>query len=305
MGKQFDVSIIGTGPAGLTAGIYTSRAKLSTILIEKQSFGGYITNIELVDNYPGLANISGQELSANMLTQIRQYDVRFAMAEAMGIIVDDGGVTIETDVDCYECGALIIASGAYPQKLDIPGEEKLLEKGIFYCATCDGTHFQDKVVAVAGGGDSALTEALNLTRICSEVIIIEILPELTGTGILRDKVLNHPKIDVLCGVQIVRINGEERVKSLDLLDLETQSKGTLDVDGILIHIGRKPNTDFLNGVVPLSEDGFILVNDLMETKISGIFAAGDVRCHSPMQIISACGDGSIAAMSVIKKIGTR
>ena len=305
MGKQFDVLIIGTGPAGLTAGIYTSRAKLSTILIEKQNFGGYITNIELVDNFPGLANIGGQELSAHMLTQIRQFDVQFALAEAMGIIVDDKGITIETDVDCYECGALIIASGAYPQKLDIPGEEEFLGKGVFYCATCDGTHFQDQVVAVAGGGDSALTEALNLTKICSEVIIIEIMPELTGAGIIRDKVLHHPKIDVLCGVQIEKINGDERVTSLDLLDIETQSKGTLDVDGILIHVGRKPDTGFLNGIVPLSEDGFILVNDQMETKISGIFAAGDVRCHSPMQIISACGDGAIAAVSVIKQIGTR
>ena len=303
MHKQFDISIVGSGPAGLTAGLYTGRAKLSTILIEKQNFGGYIPNIELVDNFPGLADIGGQELSANMLAQIRQFDVQFAMAEATGIIVDDKVFTIETDIDAYECRAIIIASGAYPLKLDIPGEDILLEKGVFYCATCDGPQFQDKVVAVAGGGDSALTEALNLTKICSEIVIIEIMPELTGTGVLQDKVLHHPKIDVLCSVQIERINGDERVESLDLLDLETQSKGTLDVDGILIHVGRKPDTDFLRGLVPLNEDGFIIVNDQMETKIPGIFAAGDVRGHSPMQIISACGDGANAAMSVIKQMG--
>jgi thioredoxin reductase (NADPH) len=303
MEKQFDISIIGTGPAGLTAGLYTSRAKLSTILLEKQSFGGYMPNIELVDNFPGLGEISGQELSAHMLKQIREFDVQFAMAEAAGVMVGDKGFTIETDVDSYECSAVIIASGAYPVKLDVPGEEILLDKGVFYCATCDGPHFQDKVVAVAGGGDSALTEALNLTKICREVIMIEIMPELTGTRIIQDKVLHHPKIDVLCGVQIERINGDERVESLDLLDLETQSKGTLDVDGILIHVGRKPDTEFLRGIVPLDEDGFILINEQMETMIPGIFAAGDVRCHSPMQIISACGDGAIAAMQVIKKIG--
>lgn len=303
MKKQFDISIIGTGPAGLTAGLYTSRAKLNTILIEKHTFGGYVPNIDLVDNFPGLAHIRGQELSSNMLTQIRQFDVQFAMAEATGIIVDDKVFTIETDNGLYECSAIIIASGAYPQKLHVPGEEILLEKGVFYCATCDGPQFQDKVVAIAGGGDSALTEALHLTKICSEVIIIEITPELTGTGIIQDKVRHHPKIDVLCGVQIERINGDERVESLDLLDLETKSKGTLDVDGILIHVGRRPNTDFLHGIVPLDGDGFILVNDQMETMIPGIFAAGDVRCHSPMQIISACGDGAIAAMSVVKQMG--
>ena len=305
MGREFDVSIIGSGPAGLTAGIYTSRAKLRTVLLEKENFGGYVTNIELVDNFPGSANISGQKLSANMLAQIRQFDIQLAMAEATGIIVDEKGITVETDGDRYECNAMIIASGANPRKLDVPGEEEFSGKGVFYCATCDGAHFQDKAVAVAGGGDSALTEALNLTRICHEVIIIEIMPELTATSIIRDKVLNNPKIDVLCGVSIERINGDERVRSLDLFDTETQSKGTLDVDGILIHVGRKPNTGFLNGIVRLSEDGFILVDDRMETKTPGIFAAGDVRHNSPMQIVSACGDGAVAATSVIKKIGMR
>ena len=206
MEKQFDISIIGTGPAGLTAGLYASRAKLSTLLLEKRNVGGYIPNIDLVDNFPGLANIRGQELSAHMLTQIRQFDVQFAMAEATGIIVDDKVFTIETDNDSYECRGIIIASGAYPLKLHIPGEDTLLEKGVFYCATCDGPQFQDKVVAVAGGGDSALTEALHLTKICSEVIVIEIMPELSGAGILQDKVLHHPKIDVLCSVQIEKIN---------------------------------------------------------------------------------------------------
>ena len=301
--KKFDVTIIGTGPAGLTAGIYTSRAKLSTILLEKETFGGYVPNIELVDNFTALANISGQQLSANMLAQIRQFDAKLAMAEVIGIRIENDHMVIDTDADRFETKAVILASGATPRKLNIPGEEALFGKGVFYCATCDGHQFENKVVAVAGGGDSALTEAFNLSKIAAEVVIIEIMDELTGTCILRDKVLNHPKIEVLCGVKIEKINGDDKVESLDLFDTESQSKGQLDVDGILVHIGRIPGTGFIDGLVPLSEEGFILVDEHMQTPVPGIFAAGDIRQHSPMQIISACGDGATAAVSVINRLG--
>ena len=301
--QQFDLAIIGTGPAGLTAGIYTSRAKLNTVLLEKESFGGYLSNIELVDNFSGLANISGQELSAKMLAHLKQYNPQLVMAEVLALHFQNNRWVIETRNDVFDVSAIIIASGSFPRKLNIPGEDDLLGRGVFYCATCDGYQFKDKTVAVAGGGDSALTEALNLSKIASEVVIIEITDDLTGTCLLRDKVVNHPKIEVVCGVRIEKINGVEKVESLELIDIETQSRGNLDVDGLLVHIGRVPNTGFLKGVVPLSSDGFIIVDEKMESQVHSLYAAGDVRQYSPMQIIAACGDGAIAAVSAIKKLG--
>lgn len=305
MEKIYDIAIIGTGPAGLSAGLYASRAKLNTLLLEKESFGGQVMNIELVENYPGLVNIEGKELGANMLTQIRQFDSELVLAEVNRIKIEDALISVEAGMDRYRCNALIIASGSHPKKLGVPGEQEYADKGVFYCAACDGARFANKVVAVAGGGNSAITEALNLTRIVSEIIIIEIMPELSATSVLCDKVFSNPKIEVLCGVKIEAIWGDDRVKSLDLLDMETQRKGTLDVDGILVHIGRKPNTAFLDGVAPSNEEGFIIVNDRMETEIPGIYAAGDVRLNSPMQIISACGDGAAAALSVIKYLNSK
>jgi thioredoxin reductase (NADPH) len=276
------------------------------MLLEGQNFGGYIPNIELIENFTGTSRISGQELSANMLAQVKQYDAKLVFAEATEIQVDDKRIYLTTsDGDLFETNALIIASGSYPRKLNIPGEQQFFGKGVFYCAACDAYQFQNKIVAVAGGGDSALTEAMNIANIASEVVIIEIMPDLTGTRILCDAAVNYPKIEVLCGVQIVKIIGNEKVESLDLLDLETQTNGKLDVDGILVHVGRIPNTGFLKEVVPLSDDGFILVNDQMETRVPGIYAAGDVRYNSPMQIISACGDGAIAAISAIKRLALR
>ncbi len=305
MADKFDVAIIGTGPAGLTAGVYTGRAKLSTVIFEKENFGGYITNIETIDNFPSRVNIPGNKLSNDMLTQIRQFGTKLTMAEVLSIKTLDDGIAIETNIGNYECKALLIASGAVPRKLNVPGEDEFFGKGVFYCATCDGPQYENKDVVVAGGGDSALTEALNLTRIVREVTIIEIMPELTGTGVIRDKVMNNPQIDILCGVKIEKINGDQRVQSLDLLDIETNSRGSLSIDGILVHVGRKPATDFVKNVVPLTGDGYITVNNQMKTELPSIFAAGDVRQGSPMQIIAACGDGAIAAMSIIKKFQAR
>lgn len=302
MGNTYDVIIIGAGPAGLSAGLYTSRARLSTLLLEQKTPGGQVMNVERVENYPGLANVTGTELGSSMLKQAREYGAKLAMAEATGVAVAPEQIAVRTSAGDYRCSALIIASGAHPKKLNVPGEEEFANKGVFYCATCDGAHFANKVVAVAGGGDSAITEALNLCRIASEVVIIEIMPALTATSVLQDRAHANPKIEVLCGVKIEAILGDERVKSLQLLDTETQQRGTLDIDGILVHVGRMPSTDYLKGVVPLDKNGFILVNDWMETEVPGIFAAGDVRHNSAMQIVSACGDGAVAAISVCKKL---
>lgn len=180
----------------------------------------------------------------------------------------------------------------------MPGEQEFVDKGVFYCAMSDGPRFADKVVAVAGGGDSGITEGLFLARLVSKVTIIEALPQLTSAKILQERASANSKIEIKCGTKIEAVRGDKEVKALDMVDTKTGRKSTLEVDGILVHIGLEPNTGYLKDIIPLDENGQILVNDRMETQIPGIFAAGDIRHNSPMQIASAVGDGATSALSL-------
>ncbi|MFC2040791.1 NAD(P)/FAD-dependent oxidoreductase [Chloroflexota bacterium] len=295
----YDVIIIGAGPAGLTAGLYTSRAKLNTLIIEREKFGGELLDRDLIENYPGYPNgVSGPELGSNMASQVMNYGTQIQFDEVEQIDIDEDYKTVKTAQGNYRSKALIIAGGAHPMKLGVPGEQEFADRGVFYCATCDGPRFANKEVAVAGGGNSGMTEALLLARMVSKVTIIEMLPQLTGTKILQERISSNPKIETMCGVKIEAIRGDDQVKALDLLDMQTGQKSTLEVDGILVWIGLIANTDYLKGKVPLNEKGQILVNAQMETEIPGVFAAGDIRHNSPMQITTAVGDGATAALSL-------
>jgi thioredoxin reductase (NADPH) len=305
MDGTYDVIIIGAGPAGLTAGLYTSRSKLSTLIIEKETLGGELVNRDLIENYPGYPDgILGPELSGNMLNQAMNYGAEFQLGEVEQIKIDGNRKVVQTSSGEYSGKAIIIAGGAHNKKLAVPGEQEFADKGVFYCATCDGPHFADKVVAVAGGGDSGITEGIFLTRLVSKVIIIEMLPQCTATKILQDRAFSNPKIEVKCGSKIEAIIGDERVKALDLLNIQTGERSTLEVDGILVHIGIEPNTDYLSGTVPLDSKGYVLVNEKMETEIPGVFAAGDIRLNSAWQIATAVGDGATAALSLVKYLGS-
>ncbi|MFC1966259.1 NAD(P)/FAD-dependent oxidoreductase [Chloroflexota bacterium] len=295
----YDVIIIGAGPAGLTAGLYTSRAKLNTLIIEREKFGGELLDRDLIENYPGYPNgVSGPELGSNMASQVMNYGTQIQFGEVEQIDIDEDYKVIKTAQGNYRSKALIIAGGAHPMKLGVPGEQEFADRGVFYCATCDGPRFANKAVAVAGGGNSGMTEALLLTRMVSKVTIIEMLPQLTGTKIIQERISSNPKIEIKCGVKIEAIRGDDQVKALDLLDVQTGQKSALEVDGILVWIGLDANTDYLKGKVPLDEKGQIVVNDQMETEIPGVFAAGDIRHNSPMQITTAVGDGATAALSL-------
>ena len=270
---DYDVVIIGGGPAGLTAGLYLSRGNWRTIVLDKESFGGYIKNVEWIENYPGFAEVNGLELYSSSRW------VRCA------------------DGTGYTTVVVIVAGGSRTKKLGVPGEEALQGKGVFNCALCDGGQVRDRVVAVCGGGDSGVTEALYLTKLAARVILIEAEPSLTATAVLQERASANPKLDIRCGLKVEGILGDSHVEGIELLKAGSGQRETLKVDGVFVHIGLDPNTNYLRGVVPLDSQGHITVNGRMETEVPYVLAAGDIRSGSPKQVVTAVGDGATAAIS--------
>jgi thioredoxin reductase (NADPH) len=298
LNTDYDVIIIGSGPAGIAAGLYTSRARLKTLILEKEMMGGELMNRDLIENYPGFSEgVAGPDLGSAMLQQIMNFGAEIELAEVTDLEVESGVKIVKTEGQNRTCKSLIIASGARPRKLGVPGEAEFTSKGVIYCATCDGPQFMNKTVAVAGAGDSGITEGLFLTRIATKVLVIEILAQPKATKVLLERASSNPKIEIRCGTRIEAITGNDHVRALELQDMVSGTKSRLEVEGILVHIGVQPNTQFTGGLLSLDTRGQIPVNENMETAIAGIFAAGDVRQSSPMQIGTAVGDGVNAAMS--------
>ncbi len=293
----YEVVIIGGGPAGLTAGLYTSRARLNSLLIEKGLIGGQITNAERVENYPGFPEgISGLELGQLMHEQATKYGLETVIAETTGIELQEGQKLVITTEGDFTAKAVIIAGGSSYHKLGVPGEEEFTGKGVSYCATCDAAFFREQPVAVVGGGDAAITEALHLTKFASRVTVIHRRDQLRASRILQEKAFAEPKIDFLWDTIVEKIEGEGFVKRIGLHQVKTGQDSALEVAGIFVSIGFKPDTDYLKGIVPLDVTGHIITNEKMETEIPGILAAGDIRHNSARQAIAAAGDGATAAI---------
>jgi thioredoxin reductase (NADPH) len=304
MDATYDVIIIGSGPAGLAAGIYASRARLRTLILEKETPGGYLMNIDLIENYPGFQDgVNGADLGSQMLTQATKFGTELQFTDVEKIIPGTNEKILKTSAGEFRAKAIIIASGSHSRKLGVPGEEELTNKGVFYCATCDGPRFAGKVVAVAGGGDSGVTEAFFMAGFVTKIYIIELMPQMLATKVLQERVLTNPKIEVRCGTKIEAIRGNRSMDYLEITDAITGQKSSLKVDGLLVRIGLIPNTAFLKGTLPLNSIGQVMVNERMETEIPGIYAAGDVRDNSPMQIVTAVSDGATAAMRSLKYFG--
>ena len=298
MGRIYQVVIIGGGPAGLAAGLYCARSRLNTLLIEKGVIGGQITNAERVENYPGFPKgISGIDLGQLIHEQATSYGLETLPAEVTKAVPSQRHNLVNTSEGDFVSESIIIASGSQYRKLGVPGEDKLVGKGVSYCATCDGPLFKGKTVAVVGGGDAAITEALYLSKFASSVKVIHRRSQLRASKIFQERATGEPKIEFIWDTVVTKIEGEGIVRQLVLKNTKNDKISKLELAGVFVAIGSEPNSAQWRGLLPLDEVGYIITNELMETKIPGIFAAGDVRHNSARQAITAAGDGATAAIS--------
>lgn len=303
MTETYDVIIIGGGPAGLAAGLYTSRARLNSLLIEQGLFGGYMTQTDKIDNYPGFPQgINGFDLSKLMHEQATRHGLKTILSEVTGIDLQSGQKTVKTPEGDFIAKAVIIASGSERQKLGIPGEKEFTGKGVSYCATCDAAFFIDHSVALVGGGNSAITEALHLSKFAAKVVVIHRRDQLRAARILQEKAFAEPKIEFLWDTIAIAIEGTDLVSHINLRNVKSGQESTLEIAGVFISTGFKPNTEYLKDVISLDASGAIVTGDNLETSVPGIFAAGDIRANSIRQIIAAAGDGAIAAVNAEKYI---
>ena len=299
--KVYEVIIIGGGPAGLTAGLYASRARLHTLLIESALFGGQMTTTEMIDNYPGFPQgVTGDELSRFMEEQAKRFGMEIVSEEGAGVGLEGNLKTVQTHEATYLCKALIICTGTEYRKLGVPGEKEFAGKGVSYCATCDGAFFQDSRIIVVGGGDSALTEALFLTKFVKELSIIHRRDALRGTKIYQERAFANPKIKFLWNSVVQEIKGDIVVRSVIVKNVKTGEVKEFDTDGAFLFVGLSPRTQFLKGLVQMDEAGYIITNEECETSVRGIFAAGDCRKKLLRQIATAVGDGATAAFATEK-----
>ncbi len=300
----YDIIIIGGGPAGLTAGLYASRAKLKSLLIEKGLTGGLVATTELVENYPGFEEgILGAELAQKMEKQAKKFGLEIIQGTVSKISMNDRikHVTLEGDLS-YGSKSIILATGAHPRDLKVEGEDKFRGKGVSYCATCDGAFFKGEKIAVVGGGDSAVQEAIFLTKFADIVYVIHRRDELRAEKILQERAFSNPKIEFVWDSVVEKIAGDDGVKALHVKNVKTEEKSVLDVHGVFIYIGYNPNTDFLVGLADLDKANYVITDENMSTSLPGIFAAGDVRSKPLKQIATAVGDGATAAIAAEKYI---
>lgn len=294
----YEVVIVGGGPAGLTAGLYAKRSRLSAVLIEKLSPGGQVLTTDWVENYPGFPEgISGYDLIEKMRAQAERFELPVVNDEILSLSLEGSEKVLTGLNGRYRTKALIIASGAAYKKLGVPGEALLGGKGVSYCATCDGPFFRDQEIAVVGGGDTAVQEAVYLTRFAKKVYLIHRRDRLRAVKVLQEKALSHPSIVPLWNAVVEAIEGSEEVTGLKIKKTDGSSSYTLEVQGVFVCIGTQPNTEWLKGTVHLDEQGFILTDENLAANIPGVFAAGDVRRKPLRQIATAVGDGAQAAYS--------
>jgi len=297
---NYEVIIIGGGPAGLTAGLYTSRAGLKSLLLERGMSGGQMVNARLVENYPGFPEgIAGSELGSLMHQQAVKYGLEVVTAEVTDL-AEGQPYSVATTEGSFEASAIIISAGSEYRKLEVAGEERFSGRGVSYCATCDGFFFRDREVAVVGGGDTAITDALELTQHASKVYVIHRRDQLRAGKALQQRAFAHPKLEFIWDTVVEEALGDKVLEGLRLRNVKTGQQSNLKVDGVFVAVGLMPNSHLFFNILELDDAGYIVTDEAMATSTPGIFAAGDIRSNSPRQIAAAVGDGVTAAMSSFK-----
>lgn len=297
----YDMIIIGSGPAGLTAGIYAKRAGLSALVLEGSFIqGGQIVNTYEVDNYPGLPGISGMDLADRMKEHLQNQGGKIIRGKVKGISLDDKIKIVHTKKEDFRTKTVILAAGAVHRKLEVPGEEEFSGMGVSYCATCDGAFFKDKTVAVVGGGDVAVEDAIFLSRTCKKVYLIHRRDQLRAAKILQDVLKNTPNIETFWNRRVTEIGGTEQVEWIQTESTAAGQSTRMDVDGIFIAVGITPDTGFIRNLIHLDEQGYVIADENGETNIPGIYAAGDIRTKQLRQIITAASDGANCVASAEK-----
>lgn len=294
---MYDIIIIGAGPAGMTAAIYAARANKKVLVLEALSYGGEILNTLKIENYPVEENISGFDFATKLYNQIIKLGVEVKLEKVISI---NESKEVKTNESVYTSKSIIIATGLNNRKLNLVLEEELTGKGISYCATCDGAFFKGKDVAVVGGGNTALEDALYLSDICNKVYLIHRRNEFRADPITIDKVLNKNNIKVMYDTIITKINGNNYLEGI-----EVNNNEIIAINGLFIAIGKIPNLNYLNNIIETNEDGYIKSNELCHTNIEGIFVAGDIREKTLRQLVTATSDGAIAATEAIKYINNK
>ena len=301
--KELDLVILGGGPAGLTAAIYASRAKLNTILLENSILGGQVRNSFTIENYPGFKSIDGSELADKIQEQAEELGaVIDEFDPVIDVKLDENEKIVETESYIYKTKAVILATGATPKKLPIPNENKFEGRGIHYCAVCDGALYDGKIVGVIGGGNSALKEAIFLTRFAEKVYLIRRHDYFKGEKAILDKVNKNDKIEILYNTDLVDVKGNTFVEKAMVRDVLTNEEREMDIDALFGYIGTEPKTKEFSSYIDLTSNGYIITDENMRTKIPGVYAAGDVREKEYRQITTAVADGTIAALEAEKYI---
>lgn len=301
VGDQWDVLVVGAGPAGLTAALYSARAGLKTVVLERGMAGGQIAAVDRVENYPGFATgISGAELAMGMERQAREFGAVLVGAEVTADGLDLAST--EKQVAGHRASAVILATGAHPRKLGIPGEDRLWGRGVSYCATCDGAFFRGKPVMVIGGGDSAVTEALYLTRLASRVCLVHRRAEFRAAETLVRRLTQAGNADLILGRVPVEIVGEDTVERVVLRRTEGGPPEPVEAAGVFVYVGMDPETEFLRGHVDLDPRGYVITDEHLRTRVPGVYAAGDVRIKELRQVVTAAADGAVAAMTAEKDL---
>ena len=296
--QGYDVVIIGGGPAGLSAGIYCARARLRTVLLEGAGLGGQVATTDMIENYPGFIEISGSELIGTMEKQARRFGLEIKTFTKVHQIILSGSLRkVYAHDDVYSCRAIILAGGQKRSGLNLDREDEFSGKGVSYCAVCDANFFKEKRVAIVGGGDTAIEDAIYLSRVASKVIVIHRRDELRATKILQEIAFCNEKIEFLWSHTIQNIVGNSFLEAVIVYDLKNRCEKKLEVEGLFVAIGSHPHTDFLNTLIKRDELGYVVVDNKMETSLPGIFASGDIRATPLRQIATAVGDGAIAAIS--------